>query len=161
MGQNNDISSEPSPSATPASSSIESEPDSIEPEPIPSESSSSRAGTPSSTSSESSQRRSRAGRALISPEQASLNRQQAEQARRNRSNFAIQPVLSSFYTGSAHRLHKRDLPSESRSWKDMLKHPHKQEFRQAADLEWKTLSKMKIVDIIERSQATTKPLPLI
>ena len=43
----------------------------------------------------------------------------------------------------------------------MLKHPHKREFMEAADLEWKTLSKMKIASIIERSQATTKPLPLI
>ena len=43
----------------------------------------------------------------------------------------------------------------------MLKHPHKREFMEAADLEWKTLSKIKIASIIKRSQATTKPLPLI
>jgi Reverse transcriptase (RNA-dependent DNA polymerase) len=42
----------------------------------------------------------------------------------------------------------------------MLKHSHKLEFMQAADLEWTTLSKMKILEILERSQATTKPLPL-
>jgi len=82
---NNEVSSDSSPTATPDSSS-EPEPASTEPElspePVSSASSSSRAGTPSSTSS--AERRSRAGRALISPEQASLNRQQAEQARRNR-----------------------------------------------------------------------------
>jgi hypothetical protein len=78
---NNEVSSDSSPAATPDLSS-ELEPASIEPEPSPepvsSASSSSRAETPSSTFSEASQsseRRSRAGRALISSEQANLNRQ--------------------------------------------------------------------------------------
>jgi hypothetical protein len=68
MGQNDDISSDSSQATTPEPS----------PKPISSESLSSRAETPSSTSSKPSQRRSRAKRTLISPEQASLNRQQAK-----------------------------------------------------------------------------------
>ena len=119
MGQNNDISSDSSPAATPEPSS---EPEPLpepSPEPIPSESSSSRAETPSSSSSEPPQRRNRYGRALITPDEATQNRQRAEQARRNRqatrgSNFAIQPVFSSFYADLVHRLHRRDLPSAPR-----------------------------------------------
>ena len=159
LGQNDDVSSELSPAATPDASP--------EPEPasVPSETSSSRAETPSSTSSEPSQpsqRRTRYGRAIISPEEASQSRQQrgrGNQATRG-SNFAIQPVFSSFYAGSTHRLHRRDLPPAPRGWKDLQKHPHKREFLQACDQEWETLTNMKILDIIERSRATVKPLPL-
>ena len=67
---NNEVSSDSSPTATPDLSS-ELEPASTEPEsspePVSSASSSSRAGTPSSAS-QPSERRSRAGRALISLE---------------------------------------------------------------------------------------------
>jgi hypothetical protein len=158
-----EISSGSRPAATPEFSI---EPESASIESVSSESSSSRAETPSSTSSEPAERRSRAGRALISPEQASQARQQAEQARRDRqqrargSNFAIQPVFSSFFAGSAHRLHRRDLPPAPRGWKELQKHPHRQEFLQACQQEWETLSKMQILEIIERSKATMRPLPL-
>ena len=122
----------------------------------------SRAEIPSSFSSKPSQRRNRYKKALITPEEARQNRQQAEQARRNRqrSNFTIQPVFSSFYAGSAHRLHRRDLPPPPRGWKELQKHPNKQEFMQACDQKWETLSNMKILKIIERYKASTKPLPL-
>jgi len=76
------------------------------------------------------------------------------------SNFAIQPVFSSFHAGSVHRLHRRDLPPAPRGWKDLQKHPHKREFLQASDKEWEALTNMKILEVIERSQATIKPLPL-
>ena len=159
---NLDVSSESSPAASLPDPSSEPE---TSPEPIPSESSSSRAETPSSSSSEPPQRRNRYGRALITPDEATQNRQRAEQARWNRqatrgSNFAIQPVFSSFYAGSVHRLHRRDLPPAPRGWKELQKHPHKREFLQACTKEWETLSNMKILDIIERSRATSKPLPL-
>src|SRR5205823_3459289 len=112
----------PEPSSEPERASTEPE---ESPEPaILSESISFRAETPSSISSETfqpSERRSRAGRALISVEQASQARREAEQARRDhqqalrgrgraRGSNAIQPVFSSFFAGSAHRLHRRDLP---------------------------------------------------
>ena len=159
---NLDVSSESSPAASLPDPSSEPE---TSPEPIPSESSSSRAETPSSSSSEPPQRRNRYGRALITPDEATQNRQRAEQARRNRqatrgSNFAIQPVFSSFYAGSVHRLHRRDLPPPPRGWKELQKHPNKQEFIQACDQEWETLSNMKIFKIIERYKTSTKPLPL-
>jgi hypothetical protein len=139
---------------------------------VSSESSSSRAETPSSTSSEPSQQRTRAGRATVLTDQAQRNLQRTGNIyginRRGRgsnqtargSNFAIQPVFTSFYAGSTHRLHRRDLPLAPRGWKDMQKHPHKREFMQACEKEWGTLTNMKILEIIERSQATMKPLPL-
>ena len=70
------------------------------------------------------------------------------------------PVFTSFYAGSTHRLHRRDLPQAPRGWKDLQRHPKKREFLQACQQEWETLSKMQILEVIERSQATLKPLPL-
>src|SRR5947207_9073759 len=101
----------------------------------PSEISSSRAETPSSSSSEPpqpSQRRTRSGRVY--------------RVIRG-SNFAIQPVLSSFHAGSIHRLHRRDLPQTPRGWKDLQKHSNRREFLQACDQEWRPLTNMKILEI--------------
>ena len=161
IGQNDEILSDLSPETTPEPST---EPKSSA-EPDRTGSSLPRAEIPSSSSSEpveASQRRTRYGRAIISPEEARQSRQQrggANQAAQG-SNFAIQPVLSSFYAGSAHRLHRRDLPPAPRGWKDLQKHPKKREFLLACNKEWEALTNMKILDIIERSQATIKPLPL-
>jgi hypothetical protein len=113
-----EVSSESNQTATPSEPFIK---------PVSSESSSSRAETPSFSSSEPSQpsqRRTRYGRAIISSEEARQSRQQRNQATRE-SNFAIQSVFISFYASLIHRLHRRDLSSALRGWKDMQKHSHK------------------------------------
>ena len=117
-----EVLSESSSVATPEPST---EPEPASSEPVPSESSSSRAETPSSSSSEPS--RTRAGRPTVLTDQAQRNLQRTRNIyrinRRSRvargSNFAIQPVFSSFYAGSAHRLHRRDLPPRPRGWKEL------------------------------------------
>jgi Reverse transcriptase (RNA-dependent DNA polymerase) len=97
------------------------------------------------------------------------NRQLTDRAQKNldqtgnpfRAGFAVTPVtLASFHTGTQHRLHRRNLPPEPRSWKELQGHTFKAEFIEATKKEWDNLSAMRTVQIVKRNDAKSKPLPL-
>ncbi|MFL5692379.1 MAG: reverse transcriptase domain-containing protein [Ktedonobacteraceae bacterium] len=97
------------------------------------------------------------------------NRQLTDRARQNvdqsgnpfQAGYAVTPVtLASFHTGTQHRLHRRNLPPEPRSWKELQQHAFKAEFTEATKKEWDNLCAMKIIQIAKRNEAKSKPLPL-
>ena len=50
----------------------------------------------------------------------------------NSSNLAY---LAAFHTGLKHRLHRRNMPPEPKSWKHLQSHPYRAQFMQAAQAE--------------------------
>jgi hypothetical protein len=70
-------------------------------------------------------------------------------------------VLACFSIGMTHRLHRRNLPPEPRTWQELLKHPYKKEFLEAASIEWEAVQKMGTIRKIKREMARSKPIPLI
>jgi hypothetical protein len=96
------------------------------------------------------------------------NRQLTDRAQQNvettgnpyQSSFSAAPLRASFHAGTQHRLHRRDLPPEPRTWKELQRHKFKAEFTDATKKEWNNLCTMKTVQIIKRSEAKSKPLPL-
>jgi hypothetical protein len=72
------------------------------------------------------------------------NRQLTDRAQQNvdqsgnpfQAGYAVAPVtLASFHTGTQHRLHRRNLPPEPRSWKELQCHTFKAEFTEATKKE--------------------------
>jgi hypothetical protein len=104
------------------------------------------------------------------PPRSSRNRKLTSRAQQNldqtgnpfQAGYATAPAtLVSFHTGTQHRLHRRDLPPEPRTWKEFLQHPFKPQFWEAMEKEWLAIQAMKTLQIIDRAQAKLKPLPLI
>ena len=50
----------------------------------------------------------------------------------NSTNFAYR---AAFHTGLKHRLHRKNMPAEPKSWKDLQTHPYRAQFTQAAQAE--------------------------
>jgi hypothetical protein len=97
------------------------------------------------------------------------NRQLTDRAQQNvnqsgnpfQAGYAVTPVTqASFHTGTQYRLHRRNLPPEPRSWKELQRHTFKAEFTEATKKEWDNLCAMRTVQTIKRSEAKSKPLPL-
>ena len=104
------------------------------------------------------------------PPRSSRNRKLTSRAQQNldqtgnpfQAGYATAPAtLVSFHTGTQHRLHRRDLPPEPRTWKEFLQHRFKPQFLEAMEKEWLAIQAMKTLQIIDRAQAKLKPLPLI
>jgi len=113
--------------------------------------------TESETERPDQTRRSRRNRILTEKAQQNL----VQSGDPFQAGFAITPVtLASFHTGTQHRLHRRNLPPEPRTWKELQRHPHKAEFTEATKREWETICAMKTIQIIGRHEAKSKPLPL-
>ena len=104
------------------------------------------------------------------PPRSSRNRKLTSRAQQNldqtgnpfQAGYATAPAtLVSFHTGTQHRLHRRDLPPEPRTWKEFLQHPFKPQFSEAMEKEWQAVQAMMTLQIIDRAEAKLKPLPLI
>ena len=63
-------------------------------------------------------------------------------------------------TQSERRMHRDELPPLPRKWKDLAHHPLGALFRQACNKEIKTLIEKKTWVEVDRTSATTRPLPL-
>ena len=59
------------------------------------------------------------------------------------------------------RIHRDSLPPPLRTWKEMMKHPHREGFLAAAHIEYQGLQNKGTFDEIERTQLRTIPLPLL
>ncbi|RMZ79296.1 hypothetical protein DV736_g6685, partial [Chaetothyriales sp. CBS 134916] len=76
------------------------------------------------------------------------------------SGFATAPLLSSFHAGLQYSIHRRDLPPEPRTWKELQNHPYKAEFTAAIKQEWDNICAMKTIQFVNRNEARSRPLPL-
>jgi hypothetical protein len=107
------------------------------------------------------------------PRRSGRTRQPSERAAQNikqsgsvyRSGYAVSllrelPAMASFALGSKHRLHRRDLPLEPRTWKELSTHLYGQEFIEAAEVEVDTIKDMGTIQVVPRDQAKSKPIPL-
>ncbi len=68
---------------------------------------------------------------------------------------------AAFIVGCIAKVHQKDLPFEPRSWKEVLKHPYKTEWVQAAKVKWQKLFEKNTFEVVDRSVAKTKPISFI
>ncbi|KJZ69618.1 hypothetical protein HIM_10981 [Hirsutella minnesotensis 3608] len=81
----------------------------------------------------------------------------------NRGCFASHTkasYFSSFFQGREEKLHRRSLPPEPRTYKDLQDHRFGDDFKKAAEAEWQTLQARETFREVPRNQAHSKPLPL-
>jgi len=71
------------------------------------------------------------------------------------SAFAV-----AFNDGRQHRLHRDRMPPLPNRWKDLERHPYGSQFIEAAQREWDQVLKMGTVQMVPRTEASTRPLPL-
>lgn len=96
------------------------------------------------------------------------NRQLTSRAQQNleqsgdpyRGAFTTTTTQSSFHIGTQHRLHRRNLPLEPRTWKELQQHQYRADFIEATKKEWDNINAMRTLQVIRRNDAKTKPLPL-
>ncbi|KAM4064184.1 reverse transcriptase (RNA-dependent DNA polymerase) [Hirsutella rhossiliensis] len=67
---------------------------------------------------------------------------------------------SSFFLGREEKLHRRSLPPEPTSYKELSTHRFGPQFKEAAHAEWKSLQQRGTFKAVPRDQATGRPLPL-
>ena len=112
--------------------------------------------TPEATPAPSQQQDSSAPASLPSaPRRSTRPPKLSEKALEN-----LAQISGSFHLGAQHRMHRKTLPPEPTNWAELLNHPFYIRFLQAASVEWDATKNAGTVNIVPRSQATSRPIPL-
>jgi len=90
------------------------------------------------------------------PRRSSRTRVPSQKAAENIPHAA----RAAFQVGTIRRIHRSKLPAEPQNWKALQSHQYKQEFINAAKIEWQAVKAMGTVQVIPSDQATSRPLPL-